>query len=67
MGWVHPESQSVNRIYVSKAVGNSWFLVLVNDGEGLIRFRYWYIPHRSIYQANLEGVHVNIRPRCVSV
>ena len=38
MQLVHPESQSVNRLIVLKAVGPSWLFIMMNILYGLRRF-----------------------------
>ena len=63
MGLVCPESQSVNRVDISKAVWPSWFYVPVIVVVGVILFKDWSLPWRVRSQDNLEGVHVISRSK----
>ena len=61
---MHPESQSVYHIEVSKAVGPSWLLVPVNALEILGRISDRSLPPSAAFQANHEGILAIIRLMC---
>ena len=61
---VHPESQSVYHIEVSKTVGPYWLLVTVNALVKLGRSRDRSLPRSAGVQDNLEGIHKISRLMC---
>ena len=61
------ESQSVNQIDMSKAVRPSCLFIAVNFLVGLRKFKDRSLPKRARFQANLEGVRINIQTMCVGI
>ena len=59
-------ARAYRTLYID-SVQHSFFLVLVNYVEGMRLFKDRYFPQRDRYKDNLEGVHVTILQKCVSV
>ena len=63
---VYSESQIVDRVDFSKAIGTSWLFVPVNIVEGLRLCRGRSLPRRAISQTSLDEVCGARHKRCVS-
>ena len=67
MEWVHPESQSMYLIEVSKMFWPSWLFIPETSVIGLGRSRYRYLTRSDGFQANFEVIYVIIYQVCVSL
>ena len=64
---MHPNSQILYRVEVSKLFGPSWLFVPVNALGVLLNSRDWSLFWSAVVQANFRGIHEIIHPVCVSL